>query len=80
MKKPKYPPIGSKVKCLKIPRWPTEISEKMVGQAGTVDRHYPEDSQYGACLSIQYLFSPFPDNRITHTLSDEDVTWERIEP
>ncbi len=81
MSKPKYPPIGSKVKCLKAPHWASaETSEKMIGQIGTVDEHWPEESQYGPCIGIQYPWSPHRDNRIVHTLRDEGEMWERIKP
>ncbi len=77
MSKPKYPPIGSKVKCLKAPHWASaKTSEKMIGQIGTVCEH----SQYGDWIGIQYPWTPFDDNTLAHTMDDEGTAWERIEP
>ncbi len=84
-----YPPIGSKVRCLRAPSFAVpETAEAMIGQVGTITAHYladPVDLEEGECLEdlaavgIQYPLTPYRDNRIALRLSDWGKAWDVVE-
>ena len=80
--KPKYPVIGSKVRCIKEPSWMVlEDSGRMIDQIGIVISNHPADPDYpddSGAIGIQYPFTPYSDNTIAQDLDLEGVTWERV--